>query len=116
MVQMRLRADFWVAAYLRRCNRDGGAAVLRRRGAAEAGAIYIKLDCLDGRSALFGPAPPTDTPSDDDRRFARLHKDLWIDPVEAEARLRREIGFDGDLWIVEIESRSGDPLVEVVAV
>ena len=114
---MRLRADFWVAAYLRRSNRDGVAAVLRRRGAAEAGAIYIKLDCLDGRAALFGPAPPTGMSADDgDRRFARLHKDVWIEPVEAETRLKRQIGFDSDLWIVEVESRSGDPLVEVVAV
>ena len=113
---MRLRADFWLAAYLRRCNSDGVAAVLRRRGAAEAGAIYIKLDCLDGRAAVYGPAPPTNLPTDHDRRFARLHKEDWIEPVDAEARLRREIGFDGDLWIVEVESRSGDPLVEIVAI
>ena len=117
MVIMRLRADFWVAAYLRRCNREGVAGVLRRRGAAEAGAIYIKLDCLDGRAALFGPAPPTNTSSDDDdRRFARLHKDAWIEPIDAEMRLGREIGFDSDLWIVELESRSGDPLIDVVPV
>jgi hypothetical protein len=109
---MRLRADFWVAAYLRRCNRDGVAAVLRRRGAPEAGAIFIKLDCLDGRTALFGPAPPSGE-EDLDRRFLRLHAAPWIDPPDAEARLRREIGFDSDIWIVELENRAGEPLVDV---
>ena len=109
---MRLRSDFWVAAYLRTCNRERAVAVLRRRGSAEAGAIYIKLDCLDGRAAVFGPAPQ----SDGDRRFLRLHKAEWLDPIDAEARLRREIAVDDDLWIVEVENREGDPMIAVVAI
>ena len=113
---MRLRTDFWVSAYLRRCNRDGVAAVLRRRGAVEAGAIYIKLDCLDGRAALLGPAPQTAADAIEDRLFVRLHKDAWIEPFDAERRLKREIAFDGDIWIVEVESRSGEPMVDIVAV
>ena len=113
---MRLKTDFWVSAYLRRVNRDGVAAVLRRRGAAEAGAVYIKLDCLDGRAALLGPAPQMEADGLGDRCFLRLHKDGWIDPVEAEARLRREIEFDSDLWIVEVENRAGDAFVTVAEV
>ena len=109
----RLRSDFWVAAYLRRVNRDGVAAVLRRRGAAEAGAIVVKLDCLDGRIALFGPTPDGEGMEAGGRSFGRLHRDPWISPAEGEARLAREIGFDGDLWIVEIESRDGDPRLAV---
>ena len=109
---VRLTSEFWVAAYLRRVNRDGVAAVLRRRGMAEAGAILLKLDCLDGRAALFGPAPGDE--ATDDRRFLRLHPSDWIDPADAEKRLARAVGFDPDVWIVEVESRSGDPAVEVV--
>ncbi len=108
----RLTSEFWVAAYLRRVNRDGVVAVMRRRGAAEAGAVLLKLDCLDGRAALFGPAPGGDPAND--RCFLRLHESRWIDPAEAEARLARAIGFDADVWILEIESRAGDPAVEVI--
>lgn len=110
---MRLRADFWVSAYLRRCN--GGAAstaVLRRRGAPEAGAVYVKLDCLDGRTAVFGPAPQDDDLGE--RRFIRVHKADWIDAPDAEMRLSRALGFDGDLWVVEVESRDGDAGIDVV--
>src|SRR5438552_3762380 len=39
---MRIRSAIWVAAYLRRCQVEGAPAVLRRRGAEEAGAIFIK--------------------------------------------------------------------------
>ncbi len=103
---MRIRSDFWVAAYLRRCEMEGVTAVLRRRGAAEAGAIFVKVDRLDGRGALYGPAPQSEVEAGD-RRFDRLHAADWIDTVSADERLRREIGFDIDLWIVEVEDRFG---------
>lgn len=110
---MRLRTDFWVSAYLRRCN---GAlslsAVLRRRGAPEAGAVYVKLDCLDGRTAVFGPAPQEGELGE--RRFIRVHRDDWIAGIDAEARLQRAIGFDPDLWMVEVESREGESGLEVI--
>lgn len=111
---MRLRADFWVSAFLRRCEVEGLVAVLRRRGAPEAGAVFIKLDCLDGRAALFGPAPQTEVERDGERVFLRLHKDEWLSPADAEARLRREIGFDSDIWIVEVENRAATLPVDVV--
>lgn len=111
---MRLKADFWVAAFLRRCGVDGLVAVQRRRGAAEAGAIFVKLDCLDGRTALFGPAPPTEASEAGDRFFVRLHKDEWIDPLDAETRLKREVGFDSDIWIVEVENRAGHAPIDLI--
>ncbi len=112
---MPLRADFWVSAFIRRCEIEGAIAVLRRRGAPEAGGIYIKLDRLDGTAALYGPAPRGDAGTLDERRFLRLHKDEWIDPPDAEARLKRAITFDSDIWIVEVEDRRGRTFVDVVA-
>jgi hypothetical protein len=103
---MRLRSDFWVAAYLRRCGVEGAAAYLRRRGAAEAGAIFIKIDWLDGRATLFGPAPQSAL-GDGERLFVQVHKEPWLDPATIEARLKRESAFDVDLWIVEVEDRQG---------
>ena len=111
---MRLRADFWVAAYLRRCDIEGVAAVRRRRGAAEAGAIYVKLDRLDGRAILYGPAPQTAVDREGDRGFMRLHRDEHITPADAEARLAREIGFDSDIWIIDIEDREGRAFLDLV--
>jgi hypothetical protein len=103
---MRLRSDLWVAAYLRRCNIEGAAAYLRRRGAAEAGAIFIKIDRLDGQSALFGPAPQSEL-GEGERLFVQTHKEDWLEPASVEARLKRELEFDVDLWIVEVEDRHG---------
>jgi hypothetical protein len=103
---VRLRSDIWVAAYLRRCGVEGVSAVLRRRGAAEAGAIFVKVDHLNGNATLYCPAPQSvaaEAPRGVDRMFARTHAAPSITSVEAEERLRREVAFDPDLWIVEVE-------------
>jgi hypothetical protein len=104
---MRIRADIYVAALIRRAHAQGAIAMLRRRGAAEAGAIFVRVDRLDGEAALFGPAPQSEIDEDGDRRFMRMHAEEWIDQALVEDKLRREIAFDSDLWIVEIEDRKG---------
>ena len=77
------------------------AIVLRRRGAEDAGAIFVKVDRLDGRAALYGPAPQSLIAEDDGvRRFVRVTKD-GATPLDAEERLQKEIRFDPDLWAVE---------------
>ena len=103
----RLRSDFWVSAHLRRLDIEGIAAVQRRRGASEAGAIFVKVDRLDGRADLYGPAPQAlvDTESDGDRRFVALLCEAT--PADVEVRLGKELRFDDDLWIVEIDDRAG---------
>jgi hypothetical protein len=85
---------------------EGANAVLRRRGAAEAGAIFVKVDYLDGRATLYEPAPQSAAAATEpgvERLFARAHKEPSISADVAEERLKREIAFDPDLWIVEVE-------------
>ncbi len=64
----RLRSDIFVAAYVRRRNGENALRVVRKRGAAEAGAIFICIDRRDGTVDLYGPAPQT--AFDDARRSA----------------------------------------------
>jgi hypothetical protein len=113
---MRLRSKIWVAAYLRRCGAEGISAVLRRRGASDAGAIFVRVDRLDGRSALYGPAPQSlgiDLERGIERAFTRMHDPEWIDAPEVERRLARELSFDPDIWIVEVEDREGHPRLDL---
>ena len=104
---MRLKSGIWVAAYLRRAQVEGIAAVLRRRGAEEAGAIFIKVSRLDGNADLYAPAPQSafDEARPSERAFALA---LGEKPEgDVEAYLMRQIRFDPDLWIVEVEERQG---------
>lgn len=107
---MRLKSDFVVAALIRRCGTELVPAVLRRRGSPEAGAIFVKVDRLDGTADLYGPAPQALLAEDaGDRLFAPVL--VGATPLDVEERVRKEIRFDPDLWLVEIEDRAGRPFV-----
>jgi hypothetical protein len=114
---MRLKSGIWVSAYLRRCSVEGVFAAVRRRGAEEAGAIFIKVSRLDGTAVLYGPAPQSvfDDAQPADRMFtAVLGGKTPAADADVEARLVREIRFDPDVWIVETEDRAGRNFLENV--
>jgi len=105
---MRLKSSIWVAAYLRRCLTEGIFGAVRRRGAEEAGAVFVKVALLDGNAMLYAPAPQT--VYDDSRPIARIFAPTSREPVpeaSVEDRLVKEIRFDPDAWIVETEDRAG---------
>jgi hypothetical protein len=105
---MRLKSSIWVAAYLRRCQTEGVFGVVRRRGAEEAGAVFVKLALLDGKAVLYTPAPQT--AYDDSRPIERIFSPSLREPVAeqvVEERLAKEIRFDPDIWIVEVEDKAG---------
>jgi len=103
---MRLTSEFFVSALVRRVMGEGGFAAATRKGAAEAGAIFVVVDNLDGRLQLFGPAPQSmfsDLP--DGRLFECLLADA--DRLDLMERFEREARIDPDFWVVEIEDRDG---------
>lgn len=106
---MRLKSGIWVAAYLRRCQIEGASAVLRRRGAEEAGAIFIKVSRLDGNAVLYAPAPQSvfDEARPSERVFSAALGGEPKPEADIEAYLARQLKFDPDLWIVEVEDRAG---------
>ncbi|MGL4810753.1 MAG: DUF1491 family protein [Beijerinckiaceae bacterium] len=113
---VRLKSELWASAWLRRCGVVGVPAVMRKRGAAEAGAIFLKIDRLDGTSTLYGPAfPNSDGDDEGDRVFRRLHDTEWLSNDKAEERLDREMRFDPDLWLLEAEDRTGAPHANIAA-
>jgi hypothetical protein len=106
---MRLKSGIWVAAYIRRCHLEGAFAAVRHRGAEEAGAIFVKLNRLDGTAELFGPAPQAafDEARPSDRLFSPCVAQQPAPDAKIEERLTRELRFDPDAWIVEVEDRAG---------
>jgi hypothetical protein len=114
---MRLKSALWVAAYLRRCQVEGVFAVVRRRGAEEAGAVFVRVCRLDGTSDLFGPAPQSafDAAPATERAFTASLAQQPAPDAAVEAYLAREIKFDPDVWIVEVEDRAARNFLDVVA-
>jgi hypothetical protein len=88
-----------------------------RRGAEEAGAIFIKVNRLDGSATLYGPAPQNtfDAVGATDRAFSVCAgRAAPVADGEIEAYLAREIRFDPDIWIIEVEDRAGRHFLDKV--
>ncbi|MBB3311116.1 hypothetical protein FHT78_002860 [Rhizobium sp. BK196] len=108
---MRLRADIYVSALVRRVFSAGDFAAVEKKGAEEAGAIFIRQRFRDGLETLYAPAPQSffDEESSGDRLFEiRLER---AEPHEVQEMLERERKFDPDLWIVELETDKASELI-----
>ena len=104
---MRLKSEIWVKAYLRRAAVAGDPGAVVRHGDDEAGAIFIRINRLDGTGLLYGPAPAGFDGNDQERRFMPLLKGAAVAEADIDGAIAREVKFDSDLWVIEIESREG---------
>ncbi|KQY28374.1 DUF1491 family protein [Rhizobium sp. Root483D2] len=111
---MRLKSEIFVSALVRRVFGLGSYAAVLRKGAGEAGAIFIRQRSRLGTETLYGPAPQSFF---DDPAPGRLFE-TRLENAEAEAvdaALAREIRFDPDCWVVEIEVDARGDLFDVTA-
>jgi hypothetical protein len=106
-VTPRLKAGIYVRALIRRAEVAGASAYVLRHGADEAGAVYLKLARPDRSCTVLSQAR---------RGEGEL---VWIKPLgetsdEAAASryFDKQMRFDPDLWIVEIEDREGRAFVD----
>lgn len=103
----RLTTDLWVGAHLRLGSSLGIPMVVARRGDRARGAVLLKINQLDRGCSVLAQV----------RRDERL---CWTrgtgpEPVsepEADRYIERQIRYDPDLWVVEIEDRAGRHLFE----
>ncbi len=95
----------WISAYIRRVNQAGGFAAIVRRGDDASGTIFIKVNTLGGAISLLGPAMPNLDDIMPQRRWElRQRAD---EEADIDRYLAREAERDPDMWVVEIEDRSG---------
>ena len=99
----RLRTELRVQAWLRRCAAAGLMATVARKGDADAGALFIKLNRFrDGCEVFSGTLDGQGRPA--------WMRAIGPEPVaerDADGYLARQAQYDPDLWVVEIEDPRG---------
>lgn len=106
MPEPRLAAGIWVAAYLKRLGLANIPAYVAAHGDDTAGAVLVKCARLDGTAQLYAREWDFET----DTRPWQLT--AAGGEREVDEAIRRQRGFDPDLWVIEIESRDGRTLLE----
>jgi hypothetical protein len=79
--------------------------------------LFVRVNRLDGTSDLFGPAPQSAFEAAEvaARAFSPCLARQSVPDAEIESYLARQLKFDPDIWIVEIEDRAGRNFLDVVA-
>ncbi len=102
----RLAAEFWVKAYIKRLSIMNIPAYVVHRGDDTAGAIWVKVNHLNGHADLFEQ-------SYDLLLDARVWQQITAgSEIDIDAWIARGRSRDSDLWLIEIESPDGLQLLE----
>jgi hypothetical protein len=100
---MRLRAGLFASSILRRAMGAGAYAAVARKGHDEGGAVFVKVNLLNGRAFVLSPAPSLEA----ERTWLRGTGPDPVPDAEAEAYLARQIARDPDCWVIEVEDKQG---------
>lgn len=96
-----LKSEFWVKAYLKRLSLEGISGFVVHHGDDDAGDLLIKVSTFDGAAQLFQREYDLETEQ-------RVWKRTFSGGEEdADASVKKKLGFDPDLWVLEVEDVQG---------
>ena len=104
----RLTSKFWIDAYSKRLEAAAIPVFVIKKGDDKAGAIFIRVSNLSGQAILFSQ---TCDPSG---------RKVWFELAngtdhEIESAITRQIQFDPDLWVLEVEEKNGRHLLDEIS-
>lgn len=99
----RLPVSIWIDAHLRRLNEIGQGYYVLNKGAFAAGTVLVKINLLDGFSLLLTQIRDMDG----NLGWMNATKEERVAEMDADAYIRRAVGRDPDIWVIEVEDRGG---------
>ena len=100
---MGLTTGIWVSAQVRLCDRAFIPATIVRHGNDEAGTVLVKINRFEQGVTVFAQA----TSLDGEPAWSRGTGPKPVTEAEADAYNERQVKFDPDVWVLEIEDRKG---------
>ena len=103
MSDPRLKSKILVQAGTRLCSQRAIPAMVTRRGAPDAGPVYIKINGFERGCAVLSQIRM------EDGRLAWLRAtgEGTVSEADADAYIERQEKVDPDLWVLEVEDRDG---------
>lgn len=102
----RLTTEIWIAAYLTRLRLATIPVFVLQKGDHTAGAVLVKVNTLDGQACCY------------QRSFDLMSGERrWVvlsdgDEPDVDASIAKQKSFDPDLWVLEVEEKSGRHLLD----
>ncbi len=102
MIEDPLPAGLSIAAHIRTAAREGIPIVVIRRGDETRGAIFLKINMLDGTARVLAQVR-----MGDELIWNPITREDPLPESEADRCLERQAEIDPDSWLIEIEDRQG---------
>ena len=99
----RLTSDVWVMARVRHCNGQGIPAIVVRKGNLKSGTLMLKINRFEDGCRVLSQMRDLDGVMG----WMAAFQDTTVPEPDADAYIARAIDRDPDLWVVEIEDRTG---------
>jgi len=99
----RVTAEFWIKAHIRQCMAEAIPATVVRRGDSTAGAVLVKRNCFEDGCTVFSAMSTLEG----GRLWRRATGDAPVSEADADAYIERQVGYDPDIWVLEVEDREG---------
>lgn len=103
MSEPLLQSDLWIAAHVRRCDLEFIPVAIRRKGDPNAGAVLIKVNRFDAGCTVYSQVRTEAGAAG----WMRGSGPAPVPEPDADAYVARQVRFDSDLWVIEIEDRHG---------
>ena len=100
---MGLTTGLWVSAQVRLCDIAFIPATIVRRGDPDAGTVLLKLNRFEEGVTVYTQA----TSMTDEPAWTRGTGPTPVSEAEADAYIERQVKYDPDVWVLEIEDRRG---------
>lgn len=100
---MGLTTGLWVSAQVRLCDRAFIPATVVRRGDPDAGTVLLKLNRFEEGVTVYTQA----SGMGDEPTWSRGTGPKPVSEAEADAYIERQVKYDPDVWVLEIEDRKG---------
>ncbi len=107
MIEPRLSAEMTVQSLLRLVEQAGGFGMVIRRGDRISGAILIQTVEKGENPRLFERMPSLDGPS----KWTQIWPQDTDKKGELSDYLDRRVGYDPDLWLIELDVPDGERLI-----
>ncbi len=103
-MEPRLKAAIWVKAHIRKCSFLNVPVFVARKGDETAGSVLVKVNRLNNQCMVL---IPTTSFEDGSRKWLKGTGANWVEEVYADAYIDKQVNFDRDLWVIEIEDSEG---------
>lgn len=100
----RLPTELWVKAHAARCSAQGIPFVVIRRGDQHRGVVVAKLHMVGQGFRVVAQARDLE----DGMVWAPALEGTIVPEADADTYIERQVTYDPDIWVIEVELRGDD--------